>query len=501
MTEAKKEKRKKESAATQLVSFVVEGGPKQDAAGRKQYGPFQLFHDGDRAFARYQAKDHVEIWLIESSKFKKILARLYHNKTGQIINRNSLSDAITTLAGHACYDNPEERTFLRVAPFGDDILIDLCDVRWRVVHVTAQGWQLLEPSPVAFVRTGSMQPLPEPRPAGSGSIGPLWDLTNVTKAQRPLVAAALLNGFHPFGPYFVINYIGEHGSAKTSAARIHRQLIDPNQNPLRSPPKEENDLFAQAVNNRVIALDNLSFLPLWLSDALCRIATGGGLSKRTLYTDFDETSIEIKRPVLINGIEDVARRPDLADRCLQIELEEIKDEDRVTEKILWREFEQVRPVIFTALLDGISMALRILPALKLPPLPRMADAAEWATAGEMAFGFKRGTFLKAYQCNLDQSADAAVDANPVGAAIRTLIKEWTDWKGDPSELLQVLNQTVPENVQKRDDWPNNTQKLGHILRRIAPALRRAGIGLERPREAKRRLIHLWQECNEGETSS
>src|SRR4029453_12519333 len=282
-----------------------------------------------------------------------------------------------------------------------------------------------------------------------------------------------------FGPYFVANYVGEHGSAKSSPARIHRQLIDPNQNPLRSPPKEENDLFAQSVNNRCVALENLSYLPLWLSDALCRVATGGGLSKRTLYTDTDETSLEIKRPVIINGIEDVATRPDLADRVLQIELEEIPDESRITEKMLRREFEKARPVIFTAILDAVSMALRALPTLKLPPLPRMADAAEWATAGETAFGFKRWTFLKAYRRPFNESAEDTGDANLVGATIRVLLKEWEEWEGEPRELLEVLNATVSEQVRERNDWPKNPQKLGQILRRIAPAFRGGGVGFAR----------------------
>jgi hypothetical protein len=490
--DAKPKKEKRKSAASELVAFVVNQGGEQDASGRKKFGPFSLFHDPhDRAFARYQAKDRVEIWPVESSKFKKILARLYYNNTGKIINRNSLADAVTTLAGLACHDNPEEQTFLRVGPFGEDVLIDLCDQKWRVVLVTAEGWRILDESPVAFVRTGSMQALPEPR-ADGGSIEPLWQLLNVTKAQRPLVAGALLNAFHPFGPYFVTNYVGEHGSAKTSAARAHRQLIDPNQNPLRSPPKEENDLFAQAVNNRCVALDNLSYLPLWLSDALCRVATGGGLSKRTLYTDTDETSLEIQRPVIINGIEDVATRPDLADRVLQIELEEIPNKRRITEKVLRVEFEKARPVIFTAILDAVSTALRTLPTLKLPSLPRMADAAEWATAGETAFGFRRWTFLKAYQHNLDESAEAAVDANPVGAAIRVLLEQQEQWQGEPRQLLEALAELVSDKTQKQDDWPKNPQNLGHVLRRLAPALRRAGIGFERPTRGKSRLIKLFR---------
>jgi hypothetical protein len=210
---------------------------------------------------------------------------------------------------------------------------------------------------------------------------PLWKLLNVSEAQRPLVIGSLLNAFDPEGPYFVTNYVGEHGTAKSSAARIERQLVDPSSNPLRSPPKGERDLIAQAASNRIVALDNLSYLPPWLSDAICRLATGGGHSARTLYTDLEEISLAVKRPVFLNGIEDVAVRPDLADRALQIELEEIPEENRMPEKVLWCEFDRHKTEIFSAILDALSCALRNRSKVKIKYLPRMADAVIWATAG------------------------------------------------------------------------------------------------------------------------
>lgn len=455
---------------------------------------FCLFHDPqDRAFVRLKIKEHTEVWPVESTRFRRLLGGIFFKQKKRSINRNALGDAITTLAGLASYEGGEEQVHLRVALRGENILIDLCDAAWRVIKVTPDGWEILDESPVAFVRTGSMQSLPEPV-RGSGSIEELWKLLNISKAQRPLVAGALLNFFHPDGPYFVVNFVGEHGAAKTCAARLIRQLVDPNGNPLRSPSKEERDLLAQAVNNWCVAFDNLSSLPLWLSDALCRLATGGGHSARTLYTDLEEISLAVKRPVILNGIEDVATRPDLADRALQIELEEIPKEERITEKDLWQRFDKQRTNIFSAILGALSAALRELPRIKLNPLPRMADAALWATAGETAFGWKRGTFIAAYRRNLDESAVAAVEANPVGVALHELLKKRHEWSGEPAELLEQLNDLVPVERRPKMGWPQNVRSLGHCLRRLAPALRRAGIGYERPREARRRLIHLSKTC-------
>jgi 5S rRNA maturation endonuclease (ribonuclease M5) len=469
------------SAATRLIDFA---------------SAFAFFHDPqDRPFVRLKVNSHTEVWPVESSKFRKLLAGLYYKRMRKAINRNSLADAITALAGRACHDSPEEPVFLRVAPRNENILIDLCDLEWRVVEVTHYGWRVREKSPVAFVRTGSMQALP--KPVRRGSIAPLWQLLNVTMGQRPLVAGALLNAFHPHGPYFVLNVVGEQGTAKSCAARIVRQLVDPNENPLRSPPKEERDLLAQAASNRCVALDNLSSLPAWLSDALCRLATGGGHSARTLYTDLEGNSLAVKRPVILNGIEDVATRPDLAERVLQIELETIPEHKRIAEKDLWREFEKQRSAIFSALLDALICALRELPTITLDSLPRMADAALWATAGETAFGWQRGTFIAAYRQNLNEGAIASVEAHPIGVAIRQLLEKQNDWSGEPAQLLQALNGLVLDEPRHAKAWPENARSLGHCLRRLAAALRRVGIAVERDK-GTRRIIHL---CKAREKTS
>jgi len=336
-----------------------------------------------------------------------------------------------------------------------------------------------------------------PAPAKEGSLNSLWELLNVTPAQRPLVAGALLNGFHPQGPYFVTNWVGEQGSAKSCAAKIVRSLIDPNENPLRSPPREERDLLVHAANNWCVVLDNLSGLPPWLSDGLCRLSTGGGHSARQLYSDGEEFTLAVKRPVILTGIDDVATRPDLAERALQIELETIPDNRRMPEKELWQKFEQARPVIFSAILSGLSCALRELPKVQLDVLPRMADAALFATAAETSFGWQRGTFLSAYWNNLNEGAIASVDAHPAGVAIRQLLEGKNEWVGEPAQLLSALNGSAPDELRHAQNWPKTPRSLSACLRRLAQAFRRAGIDADF-QKGKRRTIRL---CRRGNFAS
>jgi hypothetical protein len=80
----------------------------------------------------------------------------------------------------------------------------------------------------------------------------------------------------------------------------------------------------------VLAFDNLSALPPWLSDTLCRLASGGSFAVRRLYTDQDEVLFDAARPVILNGIEEDVTRPDLADRALFLTLPSISDARPVT---------------------------------------------------------------------------------------------------------------------------------------------------------------------------
>jgi len=162
--------------------------------------------------------------------------------------------------------------------------------------------------------------------------------------------------------------------------------------------------------------DNVSDLPPWISDTLCRLATGGGFAVRQLYTDQDEVLFDAARPVILNGIEDIVTRPDLADRAVFLTLEPIQEERRRPEAELWAAFEAERPYLLGVFLDAVVKGLKRLPETRLEKLPRMADFALWAT-GETAL-WPAGTFWSAYCGNRDEAVEGVIDADPVAAGAR-----------------------------------------------------------------------------------
>src|SRR2546423_10265625 len=132
-----------------------------------------------------------------------------------------------------------------------------------------------------------------------------------------------------------------------------------------------------ANNGHLLAFDNLSGLSPWLSDALCRLASGGSFAVRQLYTNDEEVLFKAARPVLLNGIEDVIGRPDLADRAIFLTLAPIGEAQRRPEAALWREFESARPRILGALPDAAAGGAPASGRVHLEHLPGIADFAPW----------------------------------------------------------------------------------------------------------------------------
>jgi hypothetical protein len=457
----------------------------------------KLFHDrNDVGYARFDVNGHKENWPIRSKGFKRWLARAFYEDTQSAPSSEAMSSAMGVLEARAQFDAPEHDVRVRVAGYDGRIYIDLVDQDWRVIEVDEDGWRIIDDPPVYFRRSAGMKPLPEPVPGGSldRDLRPLLNVK--TDKDFVLAVAWLLAALREVGPYPVLGITGEQGSAKSWISKLMRALIDDNSVPLRTLPRNEHDVFIAARNSQVLAYDNVSGIPDWLSDTFCRLATGGGFSTRELYSDQDEVLFGSTRPILLNGVDDLATRPDLADRSIALMLAAIPDDKRKPETTLWTEFENTRRRILGALLDAVSHGLGTLPGVKLDRLPRMADFAAWVTACEGKL-WKLGTFMDAYTSNIEEAVEVVLDADQIAPVLRTYMDSHADFEGTASELLKALNEIVPERQTKAKDWPKRPNTLSGILRRVAPPLRKIGIDIEfedkkRPKSIKitRRVVRV-----------
>ncbi|WP_288048256.1 hypothetical protein [Acidiphilium sp.] len=450
-----------------------------------------LFHSPDgTGFADIDINGHRETWPIRAKGFRRWLARRFFEATEGAPSSEALQSALNVIEAKAHFDGPERIVHVRVGGLDGRLYLDLGDEAWRAVEIDTTGWRVIDNPPVRFRRAAGMQPLPMPAPGGS--VDRLRSFLNVqSDADFVLVVAWTLAVLRNRGPYPVIVLSGEQGSAKSTFSAILRALLDPNTAPLRALPREDRDLFIAASNGHVLAFDNVSGLPAWISDTLCRLATGGGFAVRQLYTDHDEVLFDAARPVILNGIEDIVTRPDLADRAVFLTLEPIPEERRRPEAELWAAFNAERPRILGVLLDAVVVGLRRLPETRLEKLPRMADFALWATACETAL-WCAGTFWAAYCGNRDDAVEGVIDADPIAAAVRAIMLTRTVWTGTASDLLGALARVAGERVAKSKTWPDSARALAGRLRRAATFLRKIGIeiGFGREGRARTRTIHI-----------
>lgn len=456
----------------------------------------QLWHtpDGD-AYATVEINGHHENLCIRTRAFKRWLARQYYVFFVQAPSSQSVNDALNVIEGRAIHEGEQQQVHVRLAEHKGSIYLDLCNPDWQAVEITPAGWRVIDNPPIKFRRAKAMLPLP--MPSRNGSVERLRDYVNVSEEDWPLVAAWLLAALRPQGPFPVLCLHGEQGSAKSTVARVLRSLVDPNTAAVRCEPREPRDLMIAANNGWVIALDNLSHIQPWLSDALCRLSTGGGFSTRELYSDAEECIFDAMRPITVNGITELGTRGDLLDRSVLVSLPLIPDSQRREEKEFWASFGRAQPAIFGGVLTAVSTALQNMPTTKLAALPRMADFARWSVAGEAAMGMQPGMYLRTYMGNRAGANELAIECSPVGKAVIDMMASTSAWEGTATELLAELDQRADEKTRKLRTWPETPQGLSATLKRLAPNLRAIGIEVDSSRSKKRRCLTITRQGTQG----
>jgi len=442
-------------------------------------------------FADLSIDGRRETWPVDSDRFKSWLTMQCFLQTGDTPGLPTLNAVENLIRSQAHSAGRQWSVCIRSGAAEGKLYLDLCDEAWRCVEISKDGWQVIGSggSPVRFRRYPAMDALPEP--ARGGDIKALRPFVNVASDEDfVLLVAWLLAALRSRGPYPVLVLSGESGSAKSTVAQILRSLVDPSHVPTRVFSASDEDLFLDAHHNHLLAFDNLSVLPPVESDLLCQLATGGGFGTRRLYTNQEEFLLHASRPILLNGIENVADRSDLADRAMCLTLEPITEDNRRPESELWPRFEVERPRILGALLDAMVVGLNRLPDIRLPETPRMADFAQWASACEIAFWLE-GTFLDAYSRNRQETMEDVVSSDPVAESIRLLASASQLWEGSASELLLALEKEEEisgRRTTQSKQWPKSAAVLSKYLRRVMPPLRRVGIEILFQRSGRGRRI-------------
>ena len=457
----------KESVADVLVKLV------------KQH--CELWHTASQAaYATYKDANYA----IESTAFKRVIHKLYYDATQKACSENAVKDAVLHLAAVAIHEGKEYQTYRRVARVDNELLIDLCNEAWECVQIDKEGWKIGK-CPIKFVRSDNAAALP--RPVAGGDLQALRRFVNIGDNDFKLFIGSLLDALKGYGPYFVNIATGEQGSAKSTLCRIAVRLIDPALvAELATAPKDTQALATDAANSHLLAYDNVSRLSLELSDAFCRLATGGGFKARKLYTDGEQFVSPALCPLWLNGIEDFATQPDLLSRSVALWALQIEESNRLDERRLWADFEAIQSGVLGALYSAVSAGLRNEKTVVLEKMPRMADSARWIAACCPALGWTYQEWLNAYTDKQEEAEDTALENDVVGMALWTWwkVKKEKTWQGSASDLRsELLGFAVDEK-----SYPRQVNVFSGRLRRLSPVLRKKGVTVENTRTRSGRKI-------------
>jgi len=429
-----------------------------------------------------------------NSRCYKWLRNMMWNEEGQSANAESVKTAAATLAAFADAGGDFRHLYTRSA------FVDGTVYYWlgkgRIAKIDKEGWEILDSSPVLFRAVPNLKPLPNPQ--RGGSLDTLLSLANLKEERdkRLLKAYTVTLPLEDIQRY-ILQPTGVMGSGKTTLSRVLKRTLDPTTpEAIRVDPR---DFIQKASHSYLVMLDNQNSLPGWAVDIICRLVTGEGDSKRRLYSDDEDVIYEMKRAVLLNGINPPADRGDAQDRTLPVELERIPDHKRRSELSLWRVFEEKHPELLGAIFDALAATLKARETVDLKQPPRLVDWGFYAAAAYTVFGSSVAQFESDWAEVVKAQNRETLEGSPVAQAVIEIMKTHDSYSNPASELLEDMEtaaDTLKINRKREKSWPSSASWVWRRIKEVIPVLSALGITAERSRDKNSRDIVLRNETGD-----
>ena len=355
------------------------------------------------------------------------------------------------------------------------IVYFLGDEKWQSVLVTTQSWRVIQSKKVKFLRAKFDEPQDIPV-AGGDLLELMRPFVNLDEDGFVLFVTFMVQAFSRSSSHFAAVVSSSKGTGKSTLTKLFRALVDPSSSGAALTPSSESDLITQLAANYVVCFDNTAALSAKHSDILCAAITGTKAAKRKLYSDADQVVLNLHNVVVINGIDIVPRRSDLADRSLLFELRPISKTSRQTDASFWSAFMSRRPAIMGAIFDTLTKAMEILPTLKFEKHPRMAEAFEEMTAIAVALGVEQAEFQRVFEANNNKLQEAYNQSSPLVECVLEYMRATPTVNESASTFYKKLQASI---VGSTKFFPNSPSALSRKLHEERDALEAAGYSFSR----------------------
>lgn len=368
----------------------------------------------------------------------------------------------------------------RFAGSNDKCLIDMGDDDWNVLSITPDRIEILDPKPIEpiFARHGHQEALPIPKQGGS--LEELFDFIPIKDPEIRIlfkVWIVLLPLGHIQRPLLII--LGPPGSGKSTITAMARRIWDPSSILSFALPGNQDNLTVAMNNHAIAPIDNLSELPNWASDDICRAITGAGNIKRKHYSNGEEYARRYMRTLILNGISLPKLKPDLLDRSILIQMDNrLTDKDFRGASDLEERFNDAHPRILGAACNLLQEAMKIKPSIVCDRRPRMVDWYEFGCAVARISGDGEARFREACNNNVDSKNVEIMESEPLYQAINSLLLESPSdsYEGSWDVLRKELNSVAKRHsIDTSTGWPKAANTLSGRLRTLSHNFEQAGI--------------------------
>ncbi|WP_214888658.1 hypothetical protein [Carnobacterium sp. ISL-102] len=448
------------------------------------------------AYVKIDLGKYSEIVRTDSKTFKHWLIYLFERTENTVLSDGDIKTAISSIDSVAFFRGFRVDIYLRIAEKDNSIYIDLCNEKRQTLEINADGFKILDESPVLFRRMDDMDEIPIPILENTNDYMKLGNYLNFDKMEDfNMTVAFLLASFRPSMPKPLINFTGEAGTGKSMNTRLIRKFIDPaKQKDLLKKEINMNEIPLAATSQYLMAFDNLSGISKEGSDLLCIVSTGGVMTTRRLYTNSDEIIVDLKKVVILNGIDEISKRQDLVSRTIFIETPRLKSEEKKTEYEIWSAFKKDYPYILGSLVNAVSTGLRN-KGKDTSSYSRMIDFGRFIAESSEALNWEDDYWQTIYSDNQVAGVEQSINSDPFALAVVEMMEQLatdklTSWRGTSSELLKKLADNLPsEDTIYNRAWPKYNQVKGR-LRRIAPLMATKGIEWSEARSNGKHLLVL-----------
>lgn len=459
----------------------------------------KLFKDQyEIGYALVRVKEHYESMMIKSDDFKWYLMNSYRNlNPNRPATMDSINNAINNLQGITRYDKEMIPLHVRVAQSEDKntFYYDLTDEDWRCIKIDRKrpdiliGLELNFPLFKRYSQTS--QPIPD-LDFKSDIFDQWMSLTNVKKDDTLLAKVAIISIFIPNIQRIIFLVHGGQDAAKSTFQFLVKDLTDPDRpKNLLSLPHDKDEFQLQLAHRHVTFYDNLKekkSFP-WLATEVCIASTGGGSTKRKLYSDEDDVIWDLQLTQGFNGINMVLNEPDVLRRSLLFELESIEEENKVEQQVIIQRATELKPYLLGYILITVSKAMSIKDTLELKKKPGLADFVMWGEAISRAMGYPEMEFVEAYRRNIDRQNEEVIESDSFAKTISLLYEDiYGDqennirqkfkeiegiWWISGNELLEELYGIASRSgIDISGDWfPKSVNKISRKLRTIRSNLK------------------------------